>query len=219
MATFREHLLKTFGFLADAGFSLEIETALRLAGPFVPRRSAIHGFAAVQPVHPCTVVRSVRRDYPSRRKDIRPHPCLARNDALIVRSVCGIPLHGLDGHANILWQVHLRVDCGDKRGKFELIDWRVFFDVEPPRLDKGFQRGFEGLAAVVGVPSRKGALRTIAAVHHQKNHAVATPHIRLIECRNGVVYDDREINCLLILGVRDVPNLEATPTWMLSGKR
>src|ERR1700685_1102170 len=25
-ATFREHLLKTFGFLADAGFSLEIET-------------------------------------------------------------------------------------------------------------------------------------------------------------------------------------------------
>ena len=26
MATFREHLLKTFGFLTDAGFSLEIET-------------------------------------------------------------------------------------------------------------------------------------------------------------------------------------------------
>jgi hypothetical protein len=62
-----------------------------------------------------------------------------------------------------------------------------------------------------GVPSRKGALRTIAAVHHQKNQAVATPRIRHIECRNGVAYDDREINCLLILGVRDVPNLEATP--------
>jgi hypothetical protein len=26
MATFREHLLKTFGFLTDAGFSLDIET-------------------------------------------------------------------------------------------------------------------------------------------------------------------------------------------------
>jgi hypothetical protein len=38
-----------------------------------------------------------------------------------------------------------------------------------------------------------------------------TPHIRLIECRNGVVCDDREINCLLILGVRDVPNLEGHP--------
>jgi hypothetical protein len=60
----------------------------------------------------------------------------------------------------------------------------------------------------------------MAAVHHQKNHAVATPHIRLIECRNGVVCDDREINCLLILGVRDVPNLEATPkSLLLKGKR
>jgi hypothetical protein len=67
-------------------------------------------------------------------------------------------------------------------------------------------------AAQVGVPSRKGALRTIAAVHHQKNQAVATPRIRHIECRNGVACDDREINCLLILGVRDVPNLEATPS-------
>ena len=52
----------------------------------------------------------------------------------------------------------------------------------------------------------------IAAVRHPKNQAVAVPHIRHIECRISVACDYREINCLLILGVRDVPNLEATPT-------
>jgi hypothetical protein len=39
-----------------------------------PRRFTIHGFAAAQTAHPCAVVRSVRRDFVSRRKDIRPYP-------------------------------------------------------------------------------------------------------------------------------------------------
>jgi hypothetical protein len=32
-----------------------------------------------------------------------------------------------------------------------------------------------------------------------------------IECRNGVAWDSREINCWSDLGVRDDPNLEAAP--------
>jgi hypothetical protein len=50
-ATFRKHLLETFAFLTDAGLSLEIETVLRLAGPFVPLRSGILP-RCVQPANP-----------------------------------------------------------------------------------------------------------------------------------------------------------------------
>jgi hypothetical protein len=38
-----------------------------------PLRFTIHGFAAALPSHPCLGVRSVRRDFVSRRKGTRPH--------------------------------------------------------------------------------------------------------------------------------------------------
>jgi hypothetical protein len=45
-----------------------------MAGLFGPLRFDILP-RCVQPVHRCTIVRSVRRDYSSRRKGIRTHPC------------------------------------------------------------------------------------------------------------------------------------------------
>jgi hypothetical protein len=55
-----------------------------------------------------------------------------------------------------------------------------------------------------------GSLRTIAAVHHQINKAVATPHNAHMECKNVVARDSSEINLLPVLGVRGAPNLDAT---------
>jgi hypothetical protein len=76
-----------------------------------------------------------------------------------------------------------------------------------------------GAAAVVnqildGVASRMGWLRTIAAVHHQMNLAVATPLTLHIECKNVVACDSGEINLLPVLGVRGTPNLDAIPDWL-----
>jgi hypothetical protein len=62
-----------------------------------------------------------------------------------------------------------------------------------------------------GVASRMGSLRTIAAVHHQINHAVAMPHNPHMECKNVVARDSCEINLLPVVGVRGAPNLDATP--------
>ena len=72
-------------------------------------------------------------------------------------------------------------------------------------LDKARRR-------VLGVASRKGSLRTIAAVHNQINQAVATPLSLHIECRKGSFCDSRKINLLPVLGVRDDPSLEAIPS-------
>jgi hypothetical protein len=47
----------------------------------------------------------------------------------------------------------------------------------------------------------------------EKSCSCYTAHqaYRIQKWRCLVVCDDREINCILVLGVRDVPNLEATP--------
>jgi len=72
-------------------------------------------------------------------------------------------------------------------------------------------RTAQGVGADIGVASRMGSLRTIAAVHHQINQAVATPHNPHMECKNVVARDSSEINLLPVLGVRGAPNLDATP--------
>jgi hypothetical protein len=68
------------------------------------------------------------------------------------------------------------------------------------------------LWAQLGFTSRKGFLRTIAAMHNQMNQALATPTTLHIDSRNGVVSECKEINRLSGLGVRDDPNLELPPT-------
>jgi hypothetical protein len=63
----------------------------------------------------------------------------------------------------------------------------------------------------IGVRAGKGILCTIAAVRHQRNQVVATllkRHVLLRKCTFGDVI---EIKCLSALGVRKIPNLEATP--------
>jgi hypothetical protein len=61
------------------------------------------------------------------------------------------------------------------------------------------------------VASRMGSLRTIAAVHHQINQAVATPLTLHMQCKNVVACGSSEINFLPVLGVRGAPNLDAIP--------
>ena len=61
-------------------------------------------------------------------------------------------------------------------------------------------------------PSRQGILRTIAAVHHQRNQEVVTSLKRHVPRRKYVVSDVIRIKGLSVLGVRNVPNLERTPT-------
>jgi hypothetical protein len=56
-----------------------------------------------------------------------------------------------------------------------------------------------------------GSLRTIAAVHHQINLAIATPHSPYMECKNVVARDSSEINLLPVLCVLGAPNLDVTP--------
>jgi 8-oxo-dGTP diphosphatase len=73
--------------------------------------------------------------------------------------------------------------------------------------------------APVGVALKMGWLRTIAAVHHQMNQAVATPLTLHMECKNVVACDSSEINLLPVLGVRCAPNLDAIPMMPADHKR
>lgn len=63
----------------------------------------------------------------------------------------------------------------------------------------------------LGVRSRFGRLRTLAASHHVPDQILASlliRHIRQPNSTNGV---GREIKCLSVLGVRKNPVLAATP--------
>jgi hypothetical protein len=63
---------------------------------------------------------------------------------------------------------------------------------------------------LLGLTSRNGNLRTIAAVHNALNQALASPGALHIESTTGDTSDRCEINRLSRLGVRDDPNLEVT---------
>jgi hypothetical protein len=62
-----------------------------------------------------------------------------------------------------------------------------------------------------GVPSRKGFLRTIAAVHNQRIPAVVASLDRHIVSRKPPAADALKIKYLLPAGARDDPNLERSP--------
>jgi len=81
-----------------------------------------------------------------------------------------------------------------------LIDTSVWLDLpqdprQAPLID-----------AMIGLTSRNGNLRTIAAVHNTLNQALASPGALHIGSRMGDTSDSSEINRLSRLGVRDDPN-------------
>lgn len=57
----------------------------------------------------------------------------------------------------------------------------------------------------LGVPSRKGILRTIAAMHNQRNQVVVTSLKRYFLAGKSGGGNLMKINCLSVLGVRDDP--------------
>src|SRR5271170_5660409 len=64
-----------------------------------------------------------------------------------------------------------------------------------------------------GVPSRKGLLRTIAAMHHQINQVVVTSLVCRTLAGKCSGNDAIEIKYPKALGVRNDPNLESIPKW------
>jgi Plasmid pRiA4b ORF-3-like protein len=62
-----------------------------------------------------------------------------------------------------------------------------------------------------GVPSRKGILRTIAAMHHQRNQRVMSTSDRNFPPQEFESGDTITIKYLAAPGVRNAPNLEAIP--------
>jgi phage-related minor tail protein len=65
--------------------------------------------------------------------------------------------------------------------------------------------------ALIGVRSRFGSLRTLAASHHQGNQRTETLRTRYILGGNCAARDTQEINCLSVLGVRENPLIDVTP--------
>jgi len=70
---------------------------------------------------------------------------------------------------------------------------------------------------LIGLTSRNGILRTIAAVQHQRNQSIVRS--RSGDCRTTKVLTRRAvtINHLSAVGVHKIPNLEATPIWKEKG--
>src|ERR1017187_6737559 len=87
-----------------------------------------------------------------------------------------------------------------------------------PRLGQRHRELHDLFLERFGVPSRRGVLRTIAAMHHQTNQVVVTSLMRRVlagKYRDG---DIIKIKYLAAPGVRNDPNLEPIPICKACGE-
>jgi hypothetical protein len=104
-----------------------------------------------------------------------------------------------------------------RSGSGSVVDWeRYLFELDWVLVQQA--SGGQCTAVVVeisegriGVPSRKGILRTIAAMHHQRNHRVMSTSDGNFPPQEFKSGDTITITYLAVPGVRNAPNLEAIP--------